>query len=239
MKGNLTKCLFGILLLGVCPSAMAEDGDDAKVSFEVGADVVSSYVWRGIDCGGFSVQPGATVTWTRPGISFGAWASATLFDKTQFANMAEFDLALSYNPTDALTIGLTDYNFCGGKYFGDWDFSASSSHNLELNLGYDFGAVAVSWNTCLTGWDYNEDGDRAYSTYVEATVPFELGGVGCSAAVGVCPWGYHFTVDEGDSFSVMNVSLKAEKDVKGIPFFGQIVVNPRAESTYFVVGVSF
>lgn len=235
----ISKCLLSsILVISVSSPAIAGE-EEKKVSLEVGADIVSSYVWRGIDCAGFSAQPGATLTWNRPGISLGVWASASLFERSEMMNMNEFDLLLSYSPNDAFSIGLTDYNFCSGKYLGDWTFNGSSSHNLELNLSYDFGPLALSWNTCMTGADHRSSGSRAYSTYVEASTPFTVGGVGCTATVGACPWGYHFGLDEGSSLYVMNLSFKAEKEVKGIPLFGEVVFNPRAESTFFVVGVSF
>ncbi len=227
-----------VLTLMTATSAKAEDGE--KATFEVGADVVSSYIWRGQDCAGFSVQPGVTYTWLKPGISVGAWASAELFENSRFANMNEFDLSVSWAPVDALSVGVTDYHFCGGNYWRDWDFSAGASHNLELNVSYDFGPVSLAWNTCLTGPDHHANGDRCYSTYVEAKAPFALCGVECEAAVGVTPWDDHFTVADGqENFKVVNVSCRASKDIKGIPFFGQVVFNPRSEATYFVVGLSF
>ena len=239
MNGKVTKCLLGVLMFGVGTSAYAGDETDEKVSLEVGADIVSSYIWRGIDCAGFSAQPGATVTFNRPGISFGVWASASLFDMSEFANMNEFDLSLSYSPSDAFSVGLTDYHFCNGKYWADWTFNGNSAHNLELNLSYDFGGMAVAWNTCLTGPDHRSTGDRAYSTYFELSKPFSVSGVDCTATVGACPWGYYFGAEYGSGFSVANVSLKAEKEFKGVPIFGEIVFNPRTEKTFFVVGVSF
>ena len=42
-------------------------------SLEVSADIVSSYVWRGTQFAGASVQPG--VTFTKGGFSAGAWGS--------------------------------------------------------------------------------------------------------------------------------------------------------------------
>lgn len=237
-KGNVLKCLSVIMMLSAFSSAKAEDKDEG-IAFEVGADVVSSYVWRGMDCGGFSAQPSATVTWSRPGISFGVWASAELFQKAQIANMNEFDLSLSYSPTDNFSVTLTDYNFCSGKYFSGWSNNINSTHNLECTLGYDFGCVALGWNTVLTGPDHREDGKRAYSSYFEASAPFSIAGFDCSATVGACPWGYNFGVDYGKNFSVINISVKAQKELKSLPLFGEIVFNPREETTYFLVGVSF
>lgn len=213
---------------------------ERALAFEAGGDVVSSYVWRGQDCGGLSIQPSATLTHDKTGLSFGVWASAELFENRTFANMAEFDLNMSW-AYKGLVIGLTDYNFCAGNdYFRAWTFNGNSSHNLEANLCYDFGLLALSWNTCLTGADYNADGDRSYSTYIEASSPFELGGVNCTGTIGILPWEDGFiSGGSNHGFNVVNLSLKAEKEIGKIPVFGQIVVNPQKESTYFVVGVSF
>lgn len=233
--------LFAVAVFGTCfTSSLYAEVKEEKVSLEVGADLVSSYVWRGQDCGGFSIQPAATLTFCKPNISLGVWASAELFDTKVVANMAEFDLSLSWSPTDALSIGLTDYYFCDDYYLRHWNFSGFASHCLELNLGYDFGPVALSWNTCLTGDDYNSKGDRAYSSYVEASAPFMLGGVDCSVAVGVLPWEDAFTSGgKNTGFNVCNLSLTASKELKGLPVMGQITYNPQLETTYFVVGLSF
>lgn len=236
-KVIMNAVLSGMFLMSAIP-AVAED--DEKVSMEVSADVVSSYIWRGQDCGGFSIQPGATITFNKPGISFGVWANAELFDRHSFANMTEFDLSLSWAPIEALSVGLTDYHFCNGNYIRDWDFSANSVHNLEVNLSYDFGPLAVAWNTCLTGFDYNSKGDRAYSTYVEVSAPFKVGDVSCTGAVGILPWEDCLTsLGYNTGFNVCNLSLTAEKEIGSLPMSGQIVYNPQTEATYFVVGISF
>lgn len=229
--------LSGMFLMTASP-AKAED--EEKVSMEVSADVVSSYIWRGQDCGGFSIQPGATLTFNKPNISVGVWANAELFEKRDFANMTEFDLSLAWAPTEALSIGLTDYHFCNGEYLRSWNFSESAVHNLEVNLSYDFGPVAIAWNTCLTGPDHNADGDRCYSSYCEVSAPFKLGGVECSGAVGFLPWEDQLTsLGYNTGFNVCNLSLTASKEIGKLPLSGQIVYNPQTEATYFVVGVSF
>lgn len=233
-------CVLSVLFLSSVASftAKAEEGD--KVTFEVGADVVSSYVWRGQACAGFSIQPGATITWEKPSISAGVWASAELFENHSFANMSEFDLFVSWSPVENLSVGLTDYHFCGGNYWRNWDFSGTAVHNLELNASYDFGPVALSWNTCLTGPDYDAKGDRCYSTYVEASAPFTLGGVSCTGIVGILPWEDGFmSGGENTGFNVVNLSLKAEKEIGKLPLFGEVIFNPQTEGTYFVIGVSF
>lgn len=228
--------VFSLALMGSAAVAVAAEPED-KVSVELGADVVSSYIWRGQDCGGFSVQPGATLTWNKTGISLGAWASAELFESGSWANMSEFDLSLAWSKGN-FSVGLTDYNFAD-SYFENWNFSAGSSHTIEANLGYDFGAVALSWNTVLMGADHDAEGDRCYSTYVEASAPWKLGGVEGSAAIGAMLWNDAFTSAGNDKLNVCNISLSASKELMGIPFMAQIVANPQTDKVFFVVGVSF
>ncbi|MBR5069656.1 MAG: hypothetical protein IKX25_09700 [Bacteroidales bacterium] len=223
---------------GLSPSFAEEP--EPSVTLSVGADVVSSYLWRGQECGGFSVQPSATVTFNKAGISIGAWASAELFEKGEDAlNMTEFDLSLAWNPIEALTVGVTDYYFHTDGYFGTWNFSSCSSHTLEANLAYDFGPLALAWNTVVAGCDVGPNDDRAYSTYVEVIAPWKLGSVDGSAAVGASLWDDSFTQVDTDGFKVCNVTLIANKELFSLPFYGQVVYNPASDKIYFAVGVSF
>jgi len=223
---------------GLSPSLAEEP--EPSVTLSVGADVVSSYLWRGQECGGFSVQPSATVTFNKAGISIGAWASAELFEKGEdVLNMTEFDLSLTWNPIEALTVGVTDYYFHTDGYFGSWNFSSCSSHTLEANLAYDFGPLALAWNTVVAGCDVGPNDDRAYSTYVEVSAPWKFGGVDGSAAVGASLWDDSFTQVDTDGFKVCNVTLTANKELFSLPFYGQVVYNPASDKIYFAVGVSF
>ena len=216
---------------------------EERVALEWSADVVSAYVWRGTQCGGFSVQPGATVSWPRTGLSVGAWASAELFENRTFANMTEFDLTGAYSVGD-LTLMLTDYYFCNERYLSTWTWNRTSAHRLEASVAYDFGPIALSWNTCLTGPDHNAKGNRLYSTYIEASAPFTLGGMECMATVGGVPWEVSTFICAGGEApsrhaNVVNCSLSAQKTLKGIPLMVQLTYNPYTEGMYFVVGVHF
>lgn len=221
------------------PAMLHAEEPEPAVKFEVGTDLVSTYVWRGQELGGFSVQPSATVTFTKPGISIGAWASAELFQSGSSVNMREFDLALTWSPIDALSVVVTDYYFCTANYLSAWKFDAESSHTLEASLSYDFGPLSASWNTVFGGVDHNANGDRSYSTYVELAAPYKLGGVEGSAAIGASLWEDSYTQCGTTGFKVCNISLTASKEVFKLPFMGQIVFNPYSDKVFFVVGLSF
>ncbi len=207
-----------------------------KTEVSVGADLVSSYIWRGIDCGGVSIQPEITVA--RAGFSLTAWGSVG-FDKK---DDKEVDLILGYE-YGGFSVAVTDYWFSTygerNKYF---NYGAhTTSHVYEATLGYDFGPVALAWNTNFAGSDYEkENGKRAYSTYIEAIVPFTLAGFDFAAELGFTPWEGAYS----NKFNVTNISLMASKEIKvtdsfTIPAFAKLTVNPYTEGAYFAFGVSF
>ena len=224
----------GALALGLmafAPAAMAQD----KVEATVAADVVSQYYWRGQDLGNVSLQPTLGIGYK--GLSLTAWGSVGL---SKWDDTKEFDLTAAYD-AGGFHVGITDYwfNTGDGRYF-HYD-SHSTAHVFEANVAYDFGPVALSWFTNFAGADgNNKDGKRAYSSYVEATAPFKLGGCDWVAAVGAVPYATSFYGD-ANGFAVTNVSLKATKDLKitdsfSVPVFAQVAANPSNEKAYLVVG---
>ena len=64
----------------------------AEVETTIGADVVSGYVWRGIELGNAAVQPSLGLSAGGFGLSF--WGSTGIVD---FLDTKEFDITLSYS----------------------------------------------------------------------------------------------------------------------------------------------
>jgi hypothetical protein len=221
------------LVMGM--TALAQD----KVETTISGDLVSSYIWRGQDCGDVSIQPTLGVSYK--GLSLTAWGSVGLSNSN---DTKELDLTLSYT-TGGFNIGITDYWFNVGldpenRYF-KYD-AHGTNHVFEANIGYDFGLVSLQWYTNFAGNDgLNKNGKRAYSSYFEANVPFKLATVDWSATVGVIPYATSFYNEWTSGFSVTNIALKASKDIKitdsfSIPLFAQLVGNPRTQKGYFVLG---
>lgn len=210
-----------------------------EIETTISGDVVSQYVWRGQDLGHVSLQPTLGVEYK--GLSLTAWGSVGL---TESSDTKEFDLTLSYT-TGGFNIGVTDYWFDAGldpqnRYF---KYSAhSTNHVYEANIGYDFGIASIQWFTNFAGNDgVNEDGKRAYSSYVEASVPFRLAETEWTATAGAVPFATDFYGTTG--FAVTNLALTAAKDIRvtdsfSIPVFGQIVGNPHTQKAYLVFGVT-
>lgn len=226
----MKKIVLMALMFATGMSATAQD----EVETTVSADVVSTYVWRGMECGSAAIQPTLGIGYK--GLSLSAWGSYGLIDTN---DAKEFDLTLAYS-TGGFNIGITDYwfNTPEERYFL-YDAN-KTSHIFEANIGYDFGPAAIQWFTNFAGNDgYNKDGKRAYSSYVELSAPFKLASVDWSATVGAVPYATDFYGVDG--FAVTNVSLKATKDIKvtdsfSIPVFAQVAANPSTEKAYLVFG---
>ncbi|MDR2085649.1 MAG: hypothetical protein LBP72_00570 [Dysgonamonadaceae bacterium] len=243
-------------------------GASKAQEFSVGADVVSSYVWRGVyQGGGASIQP--SIGFSIGGFSLGAWGSSNLTGGNK-----EVDFTAGYE-FSGVSLSVTDYWWAGENAYNYFKLYGQdeTAHVLEATIGYTLPVenfpLSLNWSTVLGGADgVNKDGKDAYSSYLELSYPFKVKDIELSATVGIVPWGttlYGFsdTIDtDGDgiedeeigtglanyrpdaSFSVVNINLKASKEIKitdsfSLPVFGQVIANPRSEDIFFVLGVSF
>lgn len=231
----MKKIVIFAMGLVLSSTALAQE----KVETTVSGDFVSSYIWRGQDLGSAAVQPTLGVAYK--GLSLTAWGSYGL---TNPDDVKEFDLTLGYS-VGGFNIGLTDYWFSVGldpdaRYF-KYD-AHGTNHLFEATVDYDFGPVALAWYTNIAGNDgVNKDGKRAYSSYVEANVPFSLAGIDWKATAGVVP--YATTLYGTTGFAVTNLSLRATKEIKvtdtfSVPVFGQVTGNPCSQKAYLVFGLT-
>ncbi len=224
--------MLAIAVVAVPAKSMA-DGFEASL----GADVVSRYVWRGMDQGsGVSVQP--SLDFSYKGISLGFWGSTSLSD----LEPKEFDISIGYE-VGGFSALFTDYFWAGesGKY-GHY----TDDHFYELSLAYNFGEkcpLTLSWSTMLFAGEsaeLDEDGDRMFSSYFNVAYDFDVQGIAITPAIGFNPWESQFD----DEFSVMDISVTASKDIKftesfSLPVFVQAIVSPACDKTYLVFGISF
>ena len=227
-------CGLALLLFGAA-TAKAQD----TVETTIGTDIVSSYVWRGLELGDVSMQPTMGVSYK--GLSLSAWGSVGLSNS---ADTKELDLTLAYT-IGGFNVGVTDYWFNAGldpqnRYF---KYSAGeTNHVFEANIGYDFGFASLQWYTNFLGNDLAADSDKfAYSSYFEVNVPYTLGGVDWTATAGAVPFATDFYGTEG--FAVTNLALTAAKefqvtDTFSIPAFAQVAANPSARTAFLVFGIS-
>ncbi|MDR3194371.1 MAG: hypothetical protein LBT76_03645 [Tannerella sp.] len=235
---NIVKQVYAAIAIAAVVSIFPGGVKAQEVEVTVGGDLVSNYIWRGLDCAGVSIQP--TLGVGIGGFSLTAWGSVGF--ESYFPK--EYDFTLGYS-TGGFTVAITDYWFDkdasgnGAKYF---KYKAEeTAHMFEGTLGYDFGALAISWNTFFGGNDFKASDElkRAYSTYIELSAPFKLGGLDFKAEIAATPWEGLYS----DQFNVVNIGITGSKTIKvtdsfSIPVFTKVIFNPHTEGTYFVFGVS-
>ena len=193
---------------------------------DFGADVVSSYVWRGTQFGtGPVIQPWFTLPTITDALELGVWGSFPVAGGDQ---TYELNIYASYD-FGPLALTVTNYTFPGatgaygddyGLFDGDLEVTASGSIGaIGLTVGYftDLEALYIEAGTTIAGMDLAI-------------------GYGSDAAGA-------FYVGDEDS-GLVNVSLGGSKDIVitedySLPLFGSFIYNPTAEAAFMVVGVSF
>ena len=252
--------ILALALIGVSAFSLKSYAEEkeSNFSFEVGADVVSNYLWRGQNLGGLSIQPSVTLGWK--GIYISGWGNIGADNwKFNYLN-PELDVTIGYD-NYGLKLDLTHfYYFYGDKYFkglGDANNEYSES-TIEVNAGIDVGEWAsivpltVDWYTTVLGYDpvldengnvvLNENGNakRAYSTYIELgydiTLPLEIV---LGIKVGFTPWKGMFTDyaevwKNGQTVGINNLQLRAEREFE----LGGIYLNVWGEAMFNCYGVN-
>ena len=199
--------------------SIASSAQESKGSWSAGADLVSSYIWRGSKAGAFSIQP--TVKYANEGFSIGAWGSGDL----NTGAPEEADLFATYAFKSGISLGVTDYHYNTSKLFD------SSNHAIEANLGYAVGKFSLSGNYIFN----SASGSAGDDKYFEAAYQFPTVKLFVGAGDG---W---YTNDA--SFQVCNIGITATKTLKisetfSIPLFGSVIVNPNKEQIFYVIGIS-
>lgn len=222
----LTLVILATSLFALAP-AMAQ-------SFSFGADVVSRYVWRGTDFGeSASIQP--ALSFSAGGFEIGTWASYAM--NPESADFNEHDLWLSYT-TGPLSFGVTDYYFPNlGAGFFDFDDNGDGAHYIEPFVSFS-GPETFPISFYAGYFAYN---DPDNSVYLNASYPFVIEEVELSFALGASA--VESVMYATDGFGIVEVALAASREVPltdafALPISVAYVLNPYAEKSFLVLGVS-
>lgn len=147
---GLLLVLASMLVACLPGSGAAQANPSAVWSIGVDGELVSQYVWRGLQLNSHpSIQPEAQVVYRS--VTLGAWASYP-FD----GSYREIDTYLDWSyqlPTGALELGFQDYFF--PESGGFFDFSqATAAHTGEVHAAYTPSVVPV---TVLLAWNVYDD----------------------------------------------------------------------------------
>jgi len=250
MKTTKTLVLLTLALLPL--AAMAQKRVEASVE----ADVLSRYVWRGLHRAGLSIHPTAEVRWQ------GLYLQATGSIGIHNEDVNEIDLWLGYRLA-GFNIGVADYWETGidpdNRYF--YYDPEKGAHSYEGNLGYSCKYFSLQAFCTFYGNDYKLNGKQAYSTYIELSVPFRLGGIDFEVRGGMTPfesagWKTEKTVQSllstktvtvpeylyADKTACTVAALRATKDIAlgsvHLPVFAELNTNPYLQKAYLIFGLS-
>lgn len=208
---------------------------------ELGADIYSRYIWRGLDFGDSpSFQP--AVTFSIGGFSIGNWGAYSIsgISSVYSENDLWASYAVSTPSAGTFTLITTDYYFpsAGKKYFS-YKEDSTGAHTIEAGLSY---SGPESFPITITGY-MNVFNDDDKTTYFEASYPFTIKDVNGSVIVGATGGGNKVMYYGPTNFQVINIGLSFSKDIVitdkfSLPISTSIIVNPNIEQSYLIVGIS-
>jgi uncharacterized protein (TIGR02001 family) len=214
MKKTILSIVAAVLLI---PAIAQESGS----KFNVNADLVSRYVWRGAQFSNApAIQP--TLSYTSGGFSAGAWGSYALNNTG-----SECDLYATYSAPFGLSVTGTAYFFpqdptssVPAGYFDE------DNHTFELGLSYTIKGLSLSVYKYL---NQNEDFYTEISYKKDNVMVFAGAGDQLYSA--------------SSKFNLVNVGVKVSKEVSisdkfTIKPFGSFIINPNQEQVFLVVGLT-
>lgn len=226
-------------------------GNSQNVTFNPGVDIMSRYIWRGLNLGGSSpsIQPSLKLTAGK--FDFGTWGAFSTGDDF---TIQETDLFLTYNPCDAFSLTVTDYFLM--------DETAENNHYFEFNedstrhvveaaaifngtekIPFTFMATVNFWGADAR----HADSEKQYSTYLELGYTTTISDVDCKVFIGGTindaneekgETGYY-----ANSAGITNIGITANRKLQvteklSLPLIGSFIINPKSESVYLVIGLS-
>lgn len=259
-----TTLLATLMLLPMVAVAQQTDNRPAlklnakDLSVKGGVDVASSYLWRGKQLAELSLQPLGAIRWK--GLQLSAGANLPLHKLEQ----KEIRMNLSYT-LFGVNVGLTDYWHSGvderDRFF--YYKNEEGPHKLEANLGYTHKWFSLQAYMIFYGDDFKpsiKEKQRAYSTYIEAAVPFSIGSVDLDAQLGFTPFksaGY-YTMSMPDDpkeirpiiqaeyfyaggFAMVKAALRATKDLSPtekfhVPVYVELHADPYLKTAHVLCG---
>lgn len=251
--------VFALLFISATFCVAQEEQEESP--FNIGADLMSRYIWRGLDLGGSSssIQPTFEFTAGDSTHSFtiGTWGAYSVANSYQ-----EVDLYLKYTINDMISVSITDYFL--PEYYGDirdnfFEFGKDSTgHLLEGAVSFDgtekipftlLFAMNVYGNDTRKIKDDGTDGGIFMSKYVEIGYAHTFNGVDINPFLGIAldkP-----NEDRGEvsyygnkKVGIINVGIKASKSIKitdkfELPVQSSLIINPNAKKIFLTFGISF
>lgn len=216
-----------VKLLSLAVALFAGLGSTAQAAgFKIGADVVSSYVFRGTEFGNsVAIQPALSYTCPKTGIIVGAWGSYAVSEDAG-SRYKEIDLYATL-PVGPLSLTVTDYHLPND---GDsFDFTNDGPNVVELSVGYAKDNLSLLAAINVAGTDTDN------AKYCEAGYKFyDKDGFTAKGVVGLGDEDFYGDGD-GDNIALVNTGISVSKD----RYTASYVYNPDTAKSNLVFMASF
>lgn len=249
MKKNTTKFLVGIILSALLLPGIASA--QTTTSLNTGVDLMSRYIWRGMNLGGSSPSIQPSLEFSAGNFTIGTWGA---FNMSDAFSLQETDLYLSYTIREMFSLTLTDYFFPDemldkNNYF---EFNKDSTgHLLEGTLAFN-GTEKIPFTliAAVNFWGADAkkaDGKNQFSTYIELGYNGKCKDVNYNLFLGLTPTSPDKDAGEtgfyGSEAGIINLGIKAEKEIPitdkfSLPLSTSFIVNPQTQNVFLVVGIS-
>ena len=219
-------------LLTLAVALFAGLGSTAQAEgFKVGADVVSSYVWRGLILDNSpAIQPALSYTFADSGIVVGTWGSYSV-SESDGSRYKEVDLYATV-PVGPINLTVTDY-YTVGENTRSFDFTNDGPNVVEVSVSYAkdnlnlLAAINVAGNDTSSGYKNAKYCEAGYKFY-------DKDGYTAKGIVGLGDEDYYGD-GEGDNIALVNTGISVAKD----RYTASYVYNPDTEESTLVFMASF
>ena len=221
--------LFAFALSLATVSKLRAQDEESVSPISIGADLVSRYVWRGLDYGASpSIQPYIEAGFGE--FAIGAWGAYS----TNLPGVQELDLYVNYTIHDIVTVGITDYFFPNEIFGYDYYEYRNDSSNHVIEAYSTFNGLEDLPLTVTLGVNIYNDSNN--SIYFELGYSFIILDVFLGVGNGI------YSTDT--KLGLVNMGISASKvipitDKYGLPITASFITNPNAKQVHLVFGISF
>lgn len=239
-----TKFHFAVLFIATTISSFAQENKPSDFNLAFGADLTSSYLWRGLPQGkGPAIQPWGELSYK--GVTLGAWGSQELT-----GDFKEVDIYAKYTYRN-ISLQLIDLFFPEFEGLDQHYFNFKNSttgHAAELGLSYNgsescpftlFGGM-ILYGTAIDPKNGNAT-KLNRSTYFEVNYLGKFKDYSYNLFAGLTPTRSSLYMTSG--FSVFNAGVCAKKTIKvtqdfSVPLKLTLATNPANEKIFMTVMIS-
>jgi len=250
MKKKVIKFSGAITLIFLM---LMPGGSNAQIetSFNTGVDLMSRYVWRGLNLGGSSPSIQPTLEYTIGNFTIGTWGA---FSMSNGLTVQETDLYLRYNIRDMFTLTMTDYfltdELLDNNNFFEFD-EDSTGHLLEASVSFDgTDKIPFTLMAAVNFWGADArkaNGKKQYSTYIELGYNGSCKELEYNLFMGFTPTSPDKEPGESGFYGphpgIINLGITVAKEIQitdkfSLPVTTSFIVNPQAENVFLVFGIS-